>query len=102
MAGYYALASQSMLMQHMLHLRSHSKYPRLMKFSEFAKWEPRFRAHLGFVHSDCSRCLDDVYITPLLGNETSSYEPNALSVYTQDEKKVLEIETKAYATLTML
>lgn len=77
MPSFYALASQNVFMQLMLHLDteigSHSKCPRLMKFCGFAKWEPRFRAHLGSIHSDSSMCLDDEYIAPLIRDGTIGF-----------------------------
>ncbi|XP_076903898.1 F-box/FBD/LRR-repeat protein At1g13570-like [Bidens hawaiensis] len=49
-ASYYALASQNILLQQMLtmdnEIGSHNKCPKLLKLSDFARWEPRFRAHL--------------------------------------------------------
>ena len=77
MAGMYALASQNMMMQQMMQMDneigSHTKCPKLMKFSDFAKWEPRFRAHLGSVHPECSSSLDVLYIVPMIGDETTGY-----------------------------
>ena len=91
MAGMYALASQNMIMQQMLQMDneigSHTKCPKLMKFSDFAKWEPRFRAHLGSVHPECSSCLDELYTVPMIGDETTGYTKKAPSQYSLEEKK---------------
>ncbi|XP_076924608.1 uncharacterized protein LOC143587102 [Bidens hawaiensis] len=54
-------------------IRSHNKYPKLLKLFDFAIWEPRFRSHLGSLHPECVRHLDVEYLPPQVGNATIRY-----------------------------
>ncbi|XP_076923257.1 uncharacterized protein LOC143585296 [Bidens hawaiensis] len=38
---------------------------------------------------------------PMIGDETTGFTPKAFTQYSKEKKKALEIETKAYSTLTM-
>ncbi|XP_076912303.1 single-strand DNA endonuclease 1-like [Bidens hawaiensis] len=104
-ASYYALASQNALMQQMLtmdnEIGSHNKFPKLLKLSDFARWEPRFNAHLGSVHPSSVRFLDEVYAAPLVGSDNLGWTPKEFKHYEAQEIKDFESETKAYSTLTM-
>lgn len=105
MASYYALASQNVMMQHFLTMEneigSHNKCPKLLKLTGFARWEPRFQAHLGSLHPKCVWNLDHVYLPPQVGSATIGYIDKLFNMYEDDERKDMDNETKGYSTLTM-